>query len=54
MKTIDQRTKCTNTHIQQGKVQTFTNNFVIRKDYIEKTKANGQNLDKTSLLSVFS
>ena len=35
MKTIDQRTKCTNTHIQQGKVQTFTNNFVIRKDYIE-------------------
>ena len=35
MKTIDQRNKCTNTHIQQGKVQTFTNNFVIRKDYIE-------------------
>ena len=35
MKTIDQRTKCTNTHIQQGKVQAFTNNFVIRKDYIE-------------------
>ena len=35
MKTIDQRTKCTNTHIQREAIQHFTNNFVIRKDYIE-------------------